>query len=113
MENCGRMISDNPLDGFVDATALLGAGVFVLVYRGEVVYVGKATGPMLAKIAALRGTDRPKWLPNIRFDQVLIRRVHPDRIAAVRMDLIAEFQPKHNADRLIQGSAPIRIERRL
>ena len=99
------MEGNEALAGFVDATAMLRAGVYVLAWRGEVVYVGKAKGDMLVKLAALRSNDRPSWLPRIRFDQVLIRGVHPDRLDAVRAELIAEFEPKHNADKLIRAGA--------
>ena len=102
------------LSGFVDASAVLRGGVYVLALRGEVVYVGRASGSMLAKLANLRGHDRPSWLPRIRFDQVLIRAEHPDRIESLRARLIAEFEPKHNATQLLQATAAIAgFERRI
>lgn len=101
----GSMSKDETLAGFVDATALVRAGVYVLAWRGEVVYIGKARGDMLVKLAALRSNDRPSWLPRIRFDQVLIREVHPDRLDSLRAELVAEFEPKHNADKLIRAGA--------
>lgn len=83
-------------EGFADASALLAAGVFCLVDRGEIVYVGTARGPMLPKIAVMRSTDRPSFLPKIRFDQVFIRQVHPDRIDSVVSELIATYAPRFN-----------------
>lgn len=106
-ERAKVMDGNEALAGFVDATAMLRAGVYVLAWRGEIVYIGKARGDMLVKLAALRSNDRPSWLPRIRFDQVLIREVHPDRLDAVRAELIAEFEPKHNADKLIRAGAAI------
>jgi len=86
-------------DGFSDVSELLGGGVFLLLAKGSVVFVGRAnSSTMLAKIAHARGKDRPKWLPTIRFDQVLIRKVHPDKINDLYFDLIAEYQPKYNAE---------------
>jgi hypothetical protein len=104
-ERAKVMDGNEALVGFIDATAMLRAGVYVLAWRGEIVYVGKARGDMLVKLAALRSNDRPSWLPRIRFDQVLIREVHPDRLEIVRAELIAEFEPKHNADKLIRAGA--------
>jgi hypothetical protein len=109
---CGRKVEKMPretvkIEGFVDATALIRAGVYVLVWRGEVVYVGKARGDMLAKLTGLRANERPSWLPRIQFDQILLREVHPDRLESVRAELIAEFEPKHNADKLIRASAMV------
>jgi hypothetical protein len=49
------------LADFTDATELLHGGVFVLLDRGEVVFVGRASGPMLPRIAALRASERPKF----------------------------------------------------
>ena len=102
------------IEGFLDASAVLRGGVYVLAFRGEVVYIGRASGPMLAKLANLRSTDRPSWLPRIRFDQVLIRAEHPDRIDALRLRLIAEYEPKHNADKLLRATAALAgFERRI
>jgi hypothetical protein len=100
--------------GFIDASAVLRGGVYILAFRGEVVYVGRASGSMLAKLANLRSTDRPSWLPRIRFDQILLRSEHPDRIDALRLRLIVEFEPKHNADKLLQATAALAgFERRI
>lgn len=85
------------MEGFVDASAVLRGGVYVLLNRGEVVFVGKSSGPMLAKLAALRSADRPRFLPKITFDQVLVKFVHPDQIVEVYWSLIAEHQPRFNA----------------
>ena len=101
---CGRIEDDNGevatvIDGFSDVSGLLGGGVFLLLAKGEVVFVGRASsGTLLAKIAHARSKDRPKWLPRIIFDQVLIRKVHPDQINDVYFTLIAEHEPRYNAE---------------
>jgi hypothetical protein len=84
------------VEGFVDVSAILGGGVYILANAGEVVFVGRASGTMLTKIASERSVDRPKWLGKVTFDQVLIRRMANDKIAGEVVRLIAEFQPKHN-----------------
>jgi hypothetical protein len=86
------------IPGFIDATSLLGPGIFILLREGRVVYIGRASSPMLPKLAAIRSDSRPKWLPKIRFDEVLIRRVHPDALDSVYTQLLAEFQPEGNLD---------------
>lgn len=86
------------LEDFADISEVLGGGIFILGYRGEVVFVGKSTRGMLAKIANYRAKDLPKWFPRITFDQVLIRYVHPDELDRVYADLLAEYQPKHNRE---------------
>lgn len=99
------------IPGFVDATSLLGPGIFILLHEGRVVFIGRASSPMLPKLAAIRSDSRPKWLPKIRFDEVLIRRVHPDSLDSVYHQLIAEFQPQHNTEVPPANYAP--IERRI
>jgi len=101
------------LEEFTNATELLRGGIYVLVYRGEVMFVGAARGPMLAKIATARSTDRPKWMPKIPFDQILIKYIHPDRINFARAELIATYQPKFNHDAVIATIACVPIERRI
>ena len=100
-------------EGFVDASALLGPGVFMLLAAGEVVYIGRASKGMLAKLAALRDSGpKPSWLPRVKFDEVLIRRVHPDQLSEVYTALLAEFRPSANPDLVPPAPLP-RFERRL
>lgn len=96
------------IEGFVDATTLLHMGLYVLVLAGEVVYVGKTTAPMYAAIEARVG-GKLSFIPRIEFDQVLIRRVHPDRLAAEYDRLVAEFPPKA----AVRQSNPVPCERRV
>jgi len=86
------------LEKFDDISTVLGAGVYVLLSAGEVVFVGRASRTMLAKIAAHRAADRPSWFPiaNIRFDRILIRNVHPDQLDSTYYELIEEYSPKYN-----------------
>ncbi len=98
------------LAGFTDASEMLSCGVFVLAHKGEVTYVGIARGDMLSAIAAVKG-DRPKWLPSVPFDQILIHRCASDVAAKLRAQIIAEHNPKGNA---APPAAPITlVERRL
>lgn len=89
------------LDGFTDASEILRAGVYLLLSRGRVVFVGKSSKPMLPIIATLRSKDRPRFLQRIDFDQVLIRWIHPDRLNETYYSLIAEYQPKHNMEPMV------------
>lgn len=82
-------------EGFTDLSESLRGGIYLLCEAGEVVFVGEANGSMLEAIAAKAG-PQPKFLPNIRFDQVLIRPCHPDRRAALRAELIATYRPRYN-----------------
>ena len=86
------------IEDFADISDCLRGGIFVLLYRGEVVYIGKASRAMLGTISNLRSKNLPSWMPRITFDQVLIRAVHPDQIESVYTSLLAEHHPRHNRD---------------
>jgi hypothetical protein len=90
------------LDDFIDITPGLRGGVYVLLRAGVPVFVGRASSSMLAKILVHRdnaGKSVPDWFPvrGIRFDQALVRYVHPDRLEATYASLVAALRPVHNA----------------
>lgn len=106
------------MDGFVDATALVKGGVYILLLRGKVVFVGKATSAMLPRIAAHRSLARkstPAWLPirGITFDQVFIKAVHPDRLEAEYLELVLEHNPIYNLPSPAFTKPEIQITRRV
>lgn len=91
------------MEGFTDISAILRGGIYALSYRGQIVYIGKADKNLLARIAAHRSAAKrilPPWFPvqGIRFDQVHIRHVHPDRIDAELASLIIEHRPRYNIE---------------
>lgn len=95
MELDYRVARKVSVEGFTDISESLSVGVIVLAHQGAVVYVARADATMLATVATLRRKNIP-LLPKIEFDQVLVRRVAPDRADALVASLIAEHRPKHN-----------------
>lgn len=88
------------LGGFIAVSDILKCGVYALVYRGEVVYVGKSKS-MLGRIYAhrsLRGKRTMPWLPikGLLFDEIHIRPCHPDVIDDVEYEMINLYKPRHN-----------------
>lgn len=90
------------LQGFVDISASLRAGIYALVSGGKVVYVGKAKA-MLVRVCTHRSNARrkvPAWLPDtakgIIFDEVHIRPCHPDEIDDLEHALINFYKPRYN-----------------
>jgi hypothetical protein len=85
---------------WIDVTAALGLGAYLL-YRGDkVVYVGKSKCP-LVRIAAHRSLQRkkvPTWLSikGIVFDRAEVIPSHPDRIDELEQALIKFYKPVHN-----------------
>jgi excinuclease UvrABC nuclease subunit len=91
-------------EGFTDVSQMLRGGVYMLVHRGVVVYVGKSK-VMLGRIY----THRAAWgrkarkpitgnIParGILFDQILIQPCASDRIDALEVSLIAQHKPRYN-----------------
>lgn len=94
------------LPGFVDITNSLKAGVYMLVYKRRVVYIGKSKC-MLTRVYAHRslhkrrpGSDVPKWLPvkGIQFDEIWVRPCTFDEIDKIERELIALYKPKFNSN---------------
>lgn len=105
------------LEGFVDVSGLLRCGVYVLRYRGSVVYIGKAR-QILARVyqhrdlwAQARKTRLPSFLAKkgVLFDEVFIKPCSPDRVDDLERELIARFRPKHNTLLQPPPTAPIEI----
>jgi len=84
------------IEDFADISECLGGGVFMLLAQGKVVFVGKSSRAMLGKLANYNSQDMPKWFPRMIFDQVLIRKVHPDTIDQVYRQLLETYKPKYN-----------------
>lgn len=93
------------LEGFADVSVLLRAGVYVLAYRGQIVYVGKSKS-LYARIYAHRsawsrsrqGKPLPRFVPvkGILFDEVHIQSCSLEALDAKERELIAKYNPKHN-----------------
>ena len=84
------------IDGFSDVSEILRGGVYALIWRGEVVYIGKSKS-MLARVAAHKkqyGQRTPEWFPikGVRFDRILVRYEHPDRVDALERQLMSRCQ---------------------
>lgn len=93
------------LSGFVNISAVLQTGVYALVYRGEVLYVGKSKR-MLGRVythlsmwgAKRSGKPRPSWLPvqAILFDEVHVQPCRPDQLDELESRMINLYKPKLN-----------------
>ncbi len=90
------------LQGFTNISDSLGMGIYALVERGKVVYIGKAKA-MLVRICTHRSNARrkvPTWMPasakGIIFDEVHILPSHPDQIDDLEHALINFYKPRHN-----------------
>ena len=95
------------LEGFENCSTLLRSGIYVLVRRGVVIYVGKSkslysriyTHKHFANRGA-KGKAIPSWLPvkGMQFDEVHIRYVHVDDLDRVEAETINKYKPHYNTN---------------
>lgn len=88
------------MDEFIDVSAAIGSGVYTLLRRGRVVFVGKSKS-MIMMIGAHRRLARrpvPVWvdIPGIVFDTVKVYPCGPDRATKLANELIAFYNPHYN-----------------
>jgi len=108
------------LSGFIDVSAVLQGGVYALVHRGEIVYIGKAKRMLNRVYAHLNIASAkakrtvPSWLPikGVYYDAVFIRPCHPDRVDALEREMIDLYRPRHNIQLKPTGpiTAPFSIQ---
>src|SRR5438270_14040848 len=92
------------IEGFTDVSQVLRSGVYILLHRGVVIYIGKSK-TMLNRIythrsmwgAKARGKV-PSWMPvkGILFDEVFIRPCALDVIDQLELEMINLYKPKFN-----------------
>lgn len=94
------------IPGAFDVSEILRSGCYILLARGEVVYVGKAKA-MLQRVyahrnlwsAKRRGKPIPSWLTPVKdiyFDEVHVVPVPLDRVDEVERQLIDIYKPRLN-----------------
>lgn len=92
------------LEGFVNVTPILRAGVYALVRGGVVVYIGQGTKTMLARIEAHRsnwGRKRmPAWMPaslrGVLFDEVHVLPCRIEDLDELETAMINLYKPRYN-----------------
>lgn len=104
------------LDGFQPISDCLRSGIYVLVAKGVVIYVGKSNA-MIARINAHRRAwqDRKRkesWIseklgiPGLLFDEIHIRHVPKHLLGEVEAEMIDRYKPRYNIQ--LKTSAKIR-----
>lgn len=90
------------VQGFVDVSTVLDRGIYALLYKGKVVYIGQAKS-MLVRVYTHRNMAKkkaPPWMPagaqGIQFDEVHVRPCHPDEIDDMEHALINFYKPYYN-----------------
>lgn len=94
------------LAGFEDITPILRSGVYALVLRGSVIYIGQAKN-LYSRIYAHRsmanraakGHKLPSWLPvrGLVFDEVHVRPCPIHLLDVLEYEMINLYKPRHNS----------------
>ena len=106
MENCAVALDAD--DDFHEVSPILSCGVYALVHRGVIVYIGQSK-VMLGRISNHRAQwGRKRGVASsaprgILFDQVFVRPCTPEQLNALESSMIAKYQPKYN----VQLRAPL------
>lgn len=93
------------LEGFLDSSAILRSGVYALVAKGVVLYVGKSRS-MIGRI----NTHRRKWIdkrkgvpgadwipiPGLLFDEIHVRPCRLDQLDELEREMINLYKPRYN-----------------
>lgn len=107
------------LSGFTNASEILRSGVYILVYRGTVIYVGKSKA-MLTRIYTHRNiylskrrgkAEVPWWLPvpGIQFDEVHIRPCPLAQLDELEQSMIELYKPKYNVQMKTNAKASVEV----
>jgi hypothetical protein len=104
-------------DGFEDFGALLRCGVYALLLRGRVVYVGQSKLPLVRvyQHAVARGKKRKEWRgkpvysTGFQFDGIWFRSCMLREVDEIEQAMIKKYQPKHNTQYKL-AKPPIPIE---
>lgn len=101
------------LEGFTDVSAMLVGGVYALVHRGVVVYVGKSK-VMLGRVYSHRvawGKKQPKIglkpAKGILFDSIWVRPCPLTEIDELEHRMINLYKPRYNS--LLRNALPVDI----
>lgn len=91
------------LEGFINVSAILSAGVYALVREGVVVYVGQSKR-MLSRVSAHKSNwgrkNQPAWLPasvrGVLFDEVHVLPCRVEDMDQLEAALIDLYKPRYN-----------------
>ena len=101
------------LEGFTNISEALRCGVYALLMKGKVIYIGKSKC-MLVRIYSHRNAKSkrgslPSWFPikGIAFDEVHVRPCHPDSLDKLEFDMINLYKPRLNTN--LKNNLPISV----
>jgi excinuclease UvrABC nuclease subunit len=82
--------------GFLDISVLLDSGIYVLLDRGRVVYVGQSKLMLRRMYEHALAKGKLRGRIRFRFDEVFVRPCPIHELDKLEAELIAQYAPKHN-----------------
>lgn len=94
--------------GFFDGTALQFAGVYLLIWKDEVVYAGQSS-KLTSRISThitQKGKARKtllghRALPAMRFNRIFFMPCNASDMTRIENELIAKYQPRYNIRKVV------------
>ena len=91
------------LEGFIEVSPILGAGVYALLREGAVVYIGQSK-KMLQRVSAHKSNwgrkAQPAWMPvslrGVLFDQVFVLPCRVEALDELEAAMIDLYKPRYN-----------------
>ena len=89
--------------GFIDGTALIGCGVYILAWRGEIVYVGQSQ----RLVTQINAHVYSRWkfrkqkldgrvIKGVVFDQIWFQTCGIGEVDSIERELIRKYAPRYN-----------------
>lgn len=119
----GERVEENlRLEGFEDVSGLLHAGVYALVAKQVVIYVGKSKA-LLPRVYTHRQNyinkrkgKVPEWLTPVKgmfFDELFVRPCRIEELDALEREMIERYKPRYNqllkTQELVTCPVPLQI----
>lgn len=101
-------------EGFYDVSEIQECGVYMLLLKGLVVYVGQSRS-MLARIYshnAARAKRKPSTWQKVKpipFDEIHVRPCPVDELDNLEQELIAKYNPRYNTHHRTTMRVPIAL----
>jgi excinuclease UvrABC nuclease subunit len=87
------------MDGFIDASCVMDSGVYMLLAKGRVVYIGQAQSMLLRLYTHYHAKRTHGKRPNKKwmgFDEIYIKPCGVHELDGLEQELILRYSPKYN-----------------
>lgn len=101
------------LDGFTHEGHMLYAGIYALLRRGRVVYIGKSVSLLKRVYSHRYNSQRAKALPfgpkRMLFDDIQVMPCAPDDMDRLEREMINRYRPQYNVHWKAPSEVPLTV----